>query len=132
MGHPRVGVFVCDVRRVPAFVLPDEAVEFVHAVGAWFDGARGVAVGAVGFFAEGEQPREAGFAFGTVVEELAVVEILLGVGGDDGEVVEVGHPDSSAWGRLFGLVSPSKMDGEASGVIAVLRRCGRVLCSGLV
>lgn len=39
---------------------------------------------------------------------------------------------SGAWGRLFGLVSPSKMDGEASGVIVGQRRGGRVLLTSLV
>jgi len=51
----------------------------------------GVAVGAVGVLAEGEQPLETGFAFGAVVQKLAVVEVLLARFGNHGEVGEIRH-----------------------------------------
>lgn len=111
--HPRVGVLVGDVRGVPAFPLPDEPVEPVHPVGTRLDGPDRVALRLVGLLPEGEQPVETRLSFGSVVEQLAGVRVLLRGVSDDREFIQIAHERRLQRSYLRFRVNPANLLGLA-------------------
>ena len=72
MLHPRVGVIVRDIRRVPVLSVPDEPVEPVRPARARLHRARGVPDRLVRSLSEREEPFEIRLSLGPVVEQLTL------------------------------------------------------------
>ena len=68
MVHPLIGVVVCEIHRISAFQFPDEPVEAIHSIRAGFDGPFGIPLRFGWLFPVCQQPLEAVFAFGAIIQ----------------------------------------------------------------
>jgi hypothetical protein len=92
--HPIVSMLVGDRQRISIFLLPDPPIELVHSMRAVPNRRSGIPVCPLGIFPEGEEPLEAVFAFGSVIDDLSFVESVLRWLRNDGDVVEF-HDDGA-------------------------------------